>query len=334
MFFLQSALHRGRATNAIGSFVVHWPIAGYQVFLLQPRYVLSMQRKRPMTAYICLLIACSTLTIVYAQSDGDSDFGGGSDFDFDLDDDTSYQRSSDSPTPPIPSFIIYLFLAAFIPLLTMVLYDCTKYNVRECRRVYRGAPDNWFDVPSRSSYIDSKTVADDDSFFDPDFENLVTAETMWHGSYRGASRLNNGVTEMTLHRVVLPRQRRGEITASGYDRIGSFCLDGIYNPVNGLVALTKQYTNKHKVEYRGRFLVCSVTPTEQELSINGTWYVRTNGQCDQGDFTIWCRVPVTARPMADTHLQQKQTLPKTRAHAHAHAHDGVGDKKTMPYLII
>jgi hypothetical protein len=73
---------------------------------------------------------------------------------------------------------------------------------------------------------------------------------------------------------------RGEMTGRGYDRVGSFNIDGIYDVGTGECEWTKQYLGKHSVKYRG---------VNNGHGIWGVWEIRQLAGLftDRGGFHIW-----------------------------------------------
>jgi hypothetical protein len=74
--------------------------------------------------------------------------------------------------------------------------------------------------------------------------------------------------------------RNGELTGNGYDRVGSYTVDGTYDVGTGKCAWTKQYIGKHSVAYRG---------ASDGRGIWGVWEIRLLGGLyqDRGGFHLW-----------------------------------------------
>jgi hypothetical protein len=73
---------------------------------------------------------------------------------------------------------------------------------------------------------------------------------------------------------------RGEMTGRGYDRVGSYTIDGTYDAGTGQCEWTKQYLGKHSVKYRG---------LNNGQGIWGVWEIRQLAGLftDRGGFHIW-----------------------------------------------
>jgi hypothetical protein len=87
--------------------------------------------------------------------------------------------------------------------------------------------------------------------------------------------------------------REGRILGSGYDRVGTYNIDGTYDLATGRSEWIKKYHRKHSVAYRG---------VNDGHGIWGVWEIRQLAglYVDRGGFHIWPRGTDVSAESAET----------------------------------